>query len=788
MFWPLSKRRPCFAPGPEAPPLTITVVLKRSNQEGFKRYLHEIYDPHSPHFHHFLTQAQIAARFGPSQKSYNALLAYLRKHGFTLIRGSANRLTLTMRGTRAQAERAFDVTIGNYQIGKRKFYANDIGPALPRKLASRVQAVTGLSDLAQPQHTSNSVPSGAIATAAGAAGARYLAAELLTAAVFDVGTAEAAAYFAAVGLFAFNLAGLLFLLAIALGLIALAVYLSSNSSAEAAVSPPPAGAGETIGLVEFDTFHASDVSDYLSLAGQAAKLLGTPVGNIGNLSVVDVGGGASATPGINESEVLLDIDDVMGIAPGAKVVVYDAPFVGAGSFQSVLNQMISDKVSIISNSWAYCENQTTLADVQSIDSILQNAAMAGISVFNGAGDTGSTCLDGSANTVAVPADSPNATAVGGSSFSFGGAQTYGSETWWNGTASLPQTGQGGFGVSKFFTRPAYQDGLSALPMRSVPDVAVNADPAGGLMICQADDGGCPNGLIYGGTSMAAPTWAAFTALLNQSAGKRLGLLNPLIYPLANSTAFHNAASMGSDFNHVGLGSPNLGNLLLRLTGRSAGPVSASASQVGTFVTPSSFSFSELGVPADGTTPGFVKVQLIDAAGNGISGKTVKIAANPGNHATISPATAVTTVDNGAAIFTVKDSTQEKITLTATDQTDSITLSQQATLTFVVPPASAAGINAFPTSVPADGMSTTSITLTLKDKLGRPTPGKLVRISQGDSHSVITGPIPTVTDAAGQIKFIAVDQVAETVTYSATDVTDGNLPFPATGTVSFNGSG
>ena len=57
-------------------------------------------------------------------------------------------------------------------------------------------------------------------------------------------------------------------------------------------------------------------------------------------------------------------------ASGAQVVVYDAPFTGAGSFQALFNRMIDDGVTIISNSWAYCEDQTTLADVESIDSIL----------------------------------------------------------------------------------------------------------------------------------------------------------------------------------------------------------------------------------------------------------------------------------------------------------------------------------------------------------------------------------------------------------------------------------
>src|SRR5260370_33531336 len=146
----------------------------------------------------------------------------------------------------------------------------------------------------------------------------------------------------------------------------------------------------------------------------------------------------------------------MTIATGAKVIVYDAPFKGQGSFQALLSQMVNDHVSVISNSWAYCEDETSLADVQGIDSIFQEAAAAHIAVFNGAGDSGSTCLDGSRNTVSVPADSPNATAVGGSSLSVGAGFTYLGESWGNGSNNSPPTGQGGVGVSKVFPAPPYQ--------------------------------------------------------------------------------------------------------------------------------------------------------------------------------------------------------------------------------------------------------------------------------------------------------------------------------------------
>ena len=148
------------------------------------------------------------------------------------------------------------------------------------------------------------------------------------------------------------------------------------------------GTGQKIGLLEFDTFVQSDVADFLNL-------FGFPASAINNLSQVHVNGGA--TLGARQDEVLLDITQVMRLASGAQVVVFDAPFTGGGaSFQSLFNSMVNNHVTVISNSWSYCEDQTSLADVQSIDTILQTAAASGISVFNASGDTGSTCLDGGA--------------------------------------------------------------------------------------------------------------------------------------------------------------------------------------------------------------------------------------------------------------------------------------------------------------------------------------------------------------------------------------------------------
>jgi hypothetical protein len=734
--------------------LTLTLTLKRDDQAGFDRYLHDVYDPASPNYQQFLTQAELTHRYGPSQQTYAQLGDYLKSKHLILAGGSDNHLTLSVHGTRADAANAFGVRIDDYRLGSAQFYANDRDPQLPRRLASSVLAVTGLTDLARPAPNSEAI-------------AKALAS--ICKFLFQTKKQTTTQSVAATGVpnTADCVSG---------------AKTGSGYNGSAAIDPPGweelDGTGQTVALIEFNSFVMSDVANYLGFVG-------APVTLINNVSEQKVAGGGPL--GANQSEVLIDIDAVLSVSPGAKVVVYDAPFTGSGtSFQGLFNAAINGGATIISNSWAYCEDQTTLADVRSIDSILQAAAASGISVFNGAGDTGSTCLDGSANTVGVPADSPNATAVGGTSIYLGPGDTYGSETWWNGAAATPQTGQGGFGVSAFFPQPAYQSGLGVATGRSVPDVVAGADPAaGGVMICWAAGGGCPNNLFYGGTSLAAPLWAAMATILNQALGHNIGAFNRAIYPFTGTSAFHGAASMGSDFAHVGLGSPNLNQLYLKLAGLSNTAVSATNS--GLFPYLWAPYVSSPGLYADGQTVGYVNVRLLDTNGNPLGGKTVTLSAASGSHATITPSSAVSSISNGTAVFALTDSVPEPLTLTATDTTDGVVITQPATINFAVPPAANAGISVNPTSVPADGVSAATITVTLKDASGKPTPGKSVSIEDGAAHAVITGPASGVTDANGQIQFSATDQVNETVTFTAIDVTDGNLPVPGSGTVTYSNS-
>lgn len=796
-----------------AEPFTLTVVLKRSDPTGFESYLRDVYDPQSPQYRKFLSPQEVSNQFGPSQTDYDAVRAYFEQQGFAVTEGSENRMTLTVAGTRSTAEKALGVKIGDYMSGERAFFANATEPTLPMAVARKVQSVAGLSDLAKPERTGGQFNK--IEVAHNGEGLKKAFCPVVVA-LYNLWEAPGNWWVSAQNWWNGVWDGMWITYNKSLGQpytpkppIPQKIWICdskgdailTNSSGGpsgggpfssrlanhgAATQAAPVanwltvdGSGQKIGLVEFDTFAISDIADFLAFEQKSAL--------INKLSQVHVGGGATAGP--DQAEVLLDISFILPFASGAQVVVYDAPFTGAGSFQAMFNRMIGDGVTIISNSWSYCEDQTSLADVQSIDSILATAAASGISVFNASGDKGSTCLDGSPNTVGVPSSSPHATAVGGSSKIPGPGSLYQSETWWNGSASIPPTGQGGFGVSRFFSRPAYQNGFTASAMRSIPDVVANADPRFGIQICQASDGGCPSSSIWGGTSMAAPAWAAYTALLNQAQGSNLGFLNPLLYPLANSDGFHDAASMGSDFAHVGLGSPNVNVLHVTLAGKTLGPASADLSAI--------YPISRIedvdtvaqlgGVPADGATPFYVIAVLRDAAGNTLSGKIVTLNANPSANVTITPSGGVTNAANGAVIFTVTSTAIQDVNFSAQVSGDNIALTAPHPVSFVAPPAANASISAAPTSVPPDSVSAATITVTLKDAQNRPSPGKQITLSQGGGRSAITGPNPAVTDAAGQIQFTARNGVSETVVYTAVDVTDGDLPVPGSATVNFTGT-
>ncbi|MDF2670872.1 MAG: conserved repeat protein, partial [Paenibacillus sp.] len=93
-----------------------------------------------------------------------------------------------------------------------------------------------------------------------------------------------------------------------------------------------------------------------------------------------------------------------------------------------------------------------------------------------------------------------------------------------------------------------------------------------------------------------------------------------------------------------------------------------------------------------------------------------------------------------------------------------------------------GLSATPSTVTADGASSSSLTVTIHDANGHPILGHSISLSQGGGNSVITAVYET-TNSNGQAEFIVTNTKAETVTYTATDTTD-NVTIGQTAQVAF----
>jgi kumamolisin len=301
---------------------------------------------------------------------------------------------------------------------------------------------------------------------------------------------------------------------------------------------PSKGEGQVLALFELDGYRSSDISTYAGTFG-----ISPPV----PLQTILVNGfGGSAGPGA--SEVTLDIELMMALAPrAAKIMVYEGPNTDAGVidvYQRIANDNIAKQVS---TSWGLPEDQGAPAIHSTENQIFQQMAAQGQTIFAASGDNGAFD-DGRSLGVDDPAAQPYVTGVGGTKLVTDLNHAYrGESIWWDGRNG------GGGGVSKFWPIPPWQIGMSAIgasvTRRNVPDVSLNSDPATGYSIFS---GGRWN--IFGGTSCAAPLWAAFTALVNQQRVQRnlpvLGFANPELYRIgkgpASALAFHDIADQSTN--------------------------------------------------------------------------------------------------------------------------------------------------------------------------------------------------------------------------------------------------
>ena len=522
--------------------ISLSIGLRVPNQAGLTQYVQDISRPGSVNYHRYLTAAQYAGAFSPSQATYSAVEHYLQAAGFTITHTYSNRLLIAFSGTVAQVNRIFGVTLKSYTApGGINYYANDTDPQLPTWLASQVQSFAGLNNAVRLQHPplsarahTQDIHAPLTTTCPGHdSQGHYLTADQTAA--------------------AYNL----------------------NDMYNANIH----GEGQTVALFELDTFNMNDLTTYASCYGHSHTSIQT---------VVAGSSAVSSDSGIVEVE--LDAQLILSAAPQlGRLVIYESGNDEADRLAQWA-QIVQDAVPVVSTSWGDCEQNMDPSEIQQ-ENILFTAAVAqGQSVFAASGDSGSAgcAFDTTSNgshpftglSAGDPGSQPFVTSVGGTTLTVNSSTSaYSQEVAWNNLpAGQYSGGASGGGISKYWTAPSWQSGPGVNNSNSVsapcsapsgsfcretPDVSLHADPNNGYLIyCTATQAGCDPTRPWnsiGGTSAAAPMWAAMMAMTNEMSirqgGFNLGFVNPLLYSVANdptkyANSFHDVTSGTDDYDNL----------------------------------------------------------------------------------------------------------------------------------------------------------------------------------------------------------------------------------------------
>jgi kumamolisin len=530
--------------GPTAAAQTITasLVLKVKHPDLLESFVASSQDPNSPLFHRFLSLHDFTSVFSPSASDIATITKYLKQFDITVTEVYADRLVIKATGTADAFDRAFSVDMHDFAKGRKRFHRPRHRPQIPLLLQDLLVAIAGLSNEARfrPMNRNAAAartplrvpppvlpPHGAIAT--GVPGS------------YTVGDAA-------------NLYNI-------------------NPLYKAHID----GRGRTIGIATLANFLPDDAFTYWSLIGLKV--------NPNRLTQVHVDGGGDLSADAGSGETSLDVEQSGGLAPGAKIIVYDAPNTDAGFIDMFYKAASDNLVDSLSVSWGSAEEYyfeavtgtDFTAELLALHQAFLESAAQGISVFSASGDGGAYDINEAFNdpvlnvlTVDEPSADPAITSAGGTTTpviltagpEFPDLVVSSEQVWgWdyienylveNGLAPehvLFPVGGGG-GVSIFWPRPAYQsqtagirksepgqsvvfegEDLLDLPARfagrNLPDVSLNADPFTGYLLYSTLDGGLQAGV--GGTSFVAPQLNGISALLAQSVGSRIGLWNPMLY-------------------------------------------------------------------------------------------------------------------------------------------------------------------------------------------------------------------------------------------------------------------
>jgi subtilase family serine protease len=526
----------------------VAVVLSRdaAAQAAFEQLLANQQNPSSPFYHQWLTPQQVGQLFGPTANDLAAVSSWLTSQGLKVDSIAPSGVIVEASGTLAVVGNAFHTSFGMFGLSGRQRISALSEPLIPAALSPLIRSVHGLTEThyePQSRFTVRELPAAGARPETDLGGGAYAILPNDFAVIYDIAS----------------------------------VYSGGNEGATIGSK------AQRVAVIGKSRVVAADISNYESLAGLPSV----------QANVVLAGADPGIATGANvgyASEATLDVDRVIGTAPGAQVdLVISADSTtddGVDIAMAYNINMLLDPVMTLS--FGSCEAQNGGAETDYLNSEFEVAAGEGISTFVSADDSGvAGCDKPFAQAPATQTASINAlcsssyvTCVGGTEFNdtadpplywsatnsnagYESALSYIPEGAWNESATLNSSGQtvyqvaaGGGGVSAYISKPSWQTGtgVPADGFRDAPDVSLTAADHDGYLGCFAAGGGScvatSNGTqitVFSGTSAAAPGMAGIAALLNTKLGGAQGNIDPMLYGLAASSpaAFHDVTVASS---------------------------------------------------------------------------------------------------------------------------------------------------------------------------------------------------------------------------------------------------
>jgi subtilase family serine protease len=552
--------------GPEDPSklITVTVWLNQHNKAALDELVRQMYEPGSPNFHRFLTREQYRSQFAPSAADAAQVRDYLTAHNFAVTSVEKYNHYVMAQGRVGDAQDAFDVHLTRVNMKGEIHRVTDHAASIHGPVGALVHAVQGLSDFGARTTVARPIDP---TTGKAAAPKRISASDPTVPANTCLNGVQQVSFTTAGGGPS-------------------ATYHGNRYATDATNTCPgysPAelqsayglnplygkgwdGTGQTIIIVD-----AWGSNTIMQDANAFSAYYGLPALTSSNFQIYYPGGpttcGTDCVNGGWDAETSLDVEWAHSVAPGANIALVLAPdnySLDIAEWWAIENPEVVttyanyDLGYVISNSWLNFEILDLLYGGQStLDteySMTEVAAALGISANFASGDWGDNIqeiFDDYGLTVpasvGMPASAPYATGVGGTSLFLNDKNVIRYQTGWgNNETRLSYAdpnppydpplelgfvyGAGG-GTSAVWPEPAFQSSLGN-KYRQVPDISYIADPYTGVNIFLDVDGE-PAIEVYGGTSLATPTFSALWAIANQAAGSKapLGQAAAMLYSL-----------------------------------------------------------------------------------------------------------------------------------------------------------------------------------------------------------------------------------------------------------------